>query len=613
MKRIYKFLLMTVVATSTLFYSCETTEMEILASPNELSPDQADADLLLNTVQKAYRSSQITFNDLSGEMSRIDYMFGREYFSNYPGGTLDGPWNNLYSSMIPDIEAMEALNSSDNDLSFHLGIAKAMQAHTMMQLVDFLGDIVWAEANQPNEYPAPNLEDDAGVYAAAEAMLDEAMGYLNNASGAGSATDLYYGGDVSKWKKLVNTLKMRANLTKGNWQAVADATDVIASNADDFEFAYGTQALSPDTRHPDYAEDYTSSGANIYQSNWLMSLMMGSTDEWHDLWANGSNGYWVPGDPVPGDPRRRFYFYRQTWNTPGQGSNLFFSGYSYVYPDEFSSGAGSTADGETLQCSLQSVPGHLQLTPDAATWCGLMNGYWGRMHGNDEGTPPDNFTRTAVGVYPAGGSFDNQPDVPDYAYYGSLSAFPHGAVGLGNGGGGNGIEPIYLASYVDFMKAEANMHLGNHAAAATHLEAGMTKSMTKVISFGSKDSNADTSLFPSSAEITAYVDGMVAEFNAAAASSATDGFGFPVAKDKMDILGEQYFIAMFGGAGDAYNFVRRTGYPRTLSRMIEPNPGTFPRTLLYPSGEVSANSNILQRTDNATKVFWDNGVTNPAN
>ena len=106
---------------------------------------------------------------------------------------------------------------------------------------------------------------------------------------------------------------------------------------------------------------------------------------------------------------------------------------------------------------------------------------------------------------------------------------------------------------------------------------------------------------------------MVAEFNAAAASSATDGFGFPVAKDKMDILGEQYFIAMFGGAGDAYNFVRRTGYPRTLSRMIEPNPGTFPRTLLYPSGEVSANSNILQRTDNATKVFWDNGVTNPAN
>ena len=38
-------------------------------------------------------------------------------------------------------------------------------------------------------------------------------------------------------------------------------------------------------------------------------------------------------------------------------------------------------------------------------------GYWGRDHGNDEGTPPDNFTRTASGVYPAGGSFDGSEDV----------------------------------------------------------------------------------------------------------------------------------------------------------------------------------------------------------
>jgi hypothetical protein len=584
--------------------------MEILASPNELSPDQADADLLLNTVQKAYRSSQITFNNLSGDLSRIDYMFGREYFSNYPGGTLDGPWNNLYSSMIPDIEAMEALNSSDNDLSFHLGISKAMQGHTMMQLVDFLGDIVWAEANQPNEYPAPNLEDDAGVYAAAEAMLDEAMGYLNNASGAGSATDLYYGGDVSKWKKLVNTLKMRANLTKGNWQAVADATEVIASNADDFEFAYGTQALSPDTRHPDYASDYTSSGANIYQSNWLMNTMMPTFDHiYWNLWGNYDTGDYIEGD----DPRRRYYFYRQTYNTPGSESFILYndvSGAVYAYPSDFGL---DSSDGETLQCSLQSVPGHLELTPDAETWCGLHLGYWGRMHGNDEGTPPDNFTRTAVGVYPAGGSFDNQYDIPVYMSGSGISNLPHGAVGLGKGGGGNGIEPIYLASYVDFMKAEANMHLGNHAAAATHLEAGMTKSIGKVMSFGAKDPNANSALFPASTHVDTFIANILAEFNAAAASSATDGFGFPVAKDKMDILGEQYFIAMYGGAGDAYNFIRRTGYPRTLSRMIEPNPGTFPRTLLYPSGEVSANSNILQRTDNATKVFWDNGVTNPAN
>ena len=39
MKRIFKYLMMTVIATCTMFYSCETTELEDLASPNALSPD----------------------------------------------------------------------------------------------------------------------------------------------------------------------------------------------------------------------------------------------------------------------------------------------------------------------------------------------------------------------------------------------------------------------------------------------------------------------------------------------------------------------------------------------------------------------------------------------
>ena len=71
----------------------------------------------------------------------------------------------------------------------------------------------------------------------------------------------------------------------------------------------------------------------------------------------------------------------------------------------------------------------------------------GRHHGNDEGIPPDNFTRTAVGVYPAGGSFDNQPDIPNYDNYGSLGATGagiKGAVGLGNGAGGAGMANLLI-------------------------------------------------------------------------------------------------------------------------------------------------------------------------
>ncbi|MBT8253937.1 MAG: SusD/RagB family nutrient-binding outer membrane lipoprotein, partial [Bacteroidia bacterium] len=111
-------------------------------------------------MQLSYRAAQITFSDNAAALTRIDYFFGRDYFANLGSGTLNGPWGNLYSAMLPDIANIEILNTEDTDLSFHLGISKTMQAHLMMQLVDFLGDIPWSEANNPSEFPTPMLDDD---------------------------------------------------------------------------------------------------------------------------------------------------------------------------------------------------------------------------------------------------------------------------------------------------------------------------------------------------------------------------------------------------------------------------------------------------------------------
>ena len=58
----------------------------------------------------------------------------------------------------------------------------------------------------------------------------------------------------------------------------------------------------------------------------------------------------------------------------------------------------------------------------------------------------------------------------------------------------------------------------------------------------------------------------------------------------------EYFVAMYGGANDAWNFMRRTGHPRHLALgiMDSNESGPFPRTGTYPSGEISANPSILQ-------------------
>ena len=608
MKRIFKYLMMMVIASATMFYSCETMELEDLASPNSLSPDLADADLLLNKIQISFLSSMQDMQYNGAALGRISYMGGRVYYNNFGAYTVSGSWYQLYAAMLPDIDAIEGLNGEDNLLAFHLGISKAMAAHVMMGIVDSVGDIPWAEANNPSEYPSPSVSDDADVYAAALAMLDEAQGYLN---AAGGGNDFYYGGDASKWTKYVNTLKMRAMLTTGNYAGALAVTNVIETSADDLQFNYGSQELQPDTRHPWYGSDYQTTGANIYQSSWLMDLMNGETDDWYAT----SVADWTAGNFPVNDPRRRYYFYRQTTMTPGNHQMIKAFGAVYMYPYDWS---GDSSNGETLQCSLQDQPFHLEFTPDGnntygnGRWCSGFIGYWGRHHGNDEGTPPDGFTRTATGVYPSAGSFDNLDDIGDYDGVGSLGGLNAlaGQVWQGNGGGGAGIWPIILSSYVKFMKAEAALATGDAASAGMYMEAGMNESITKVMGFSSVDAEADSSKFPTSGDVAAFVADQMAQFSAAPTMSTLDGLGWPVAKSKWDLLGEQYFVAMYGGANDAWNFMRRTGYPSTLSRglMDEVESGPFPRTGTYPTSEISANPSILQRQDNNTLVFWDSGT-----
>lgn len=536
-----------VFAAGAFFTGCETTELDLRVSPNDLSPNQADPNLLLNSIQLAYATNQQTFSDNAAELTRIDYFFGRDYFNQLPGSILNGPWSRTYSSggngvgdgvsvgIQTNLQALEQIDATgDVDYSFHIGVAKTLYAHSLFQLVDFLGVAAFSQAGQAEEFPAPILDDGQSVYNAAFNLLDEAEAELASGPGSQGATDLFYNGDSSKWIKLINTLRLRSYKNTGNkaaFDAIVAAGNYITSSADDFQIRFGTSELQPDTRHPDYASDYTPSGANIYQSNYLMNLMLNNND-----------------------PRIRYYFFRQTDATPG---------------------ADAAPNEEVLACSLVVPPAHY----DGFIFCSVPNGYWGRSHGNNEGTPPDNFFRTAVGVYPAGGKFDDNRFDP---------------VGLGLGGGGAGIEPIILASYVDFWIGEMAT---TTAAKAAALRAGLEKSIAKVQSFGSLDASADASFAPDAATVATYIDDTVAAFTAATGDA------------QENIFAEQYFTTLYGGATEAYNYYRKTGYPTTLFPNWEPDPGPFPRSFLLPQNEVLNNPNISQKTDLTDQVFWD---TNPA-
>ncbi|MGB5405117.1 MAG: SusD/RagB family nutrient-binding outer membrane lipoprotein [Robiginitalea sp.] len=547
MKNLFKYISIVFIA-GALLNSCETTDLDLRVSPNDLASDQADPNLLLTSVQLAYGTNQQALSDISAELTRIDYMFGRDYFNNYPGSVLNGTWGRTYSSngngvgdpvsigILTNLQTLETLNEDpETDLGFHVGVAKTLYAHQLLQLVDFIGEATFSQAGNPGEFPAPALDGGAEVYASALGLLDEAESLFAANPTTIGAVDIFYDEDISKWRKLINTIRLKAYYTTGNVSAfnqVIAGGNFIESAEDDFFLQYGTSELQPDNRHPDFASDYTPSGANIYQSNWIMETMLNNDD-----------------------PRIRYYFYRQVDATPGADAP----------PNE-----------EDLNCSLAVPPPHY----NGFTYCSVPNGYWGRSHGNDEGTPPDNFKRAAVGVYPAGGRFDD-------------SSF--GNVGLGLGGAGAGIEPIIMSSYVDFWRG---IMASSDAERANFLESGLTKSIAKVREFGSLDVSADlASTAPTDEDVEDYIDGIVDAFNSATGDA------------KENIYAEQYFTTLYGGATEAWVYYRLTGFPTTLLPNWEANPGPFPRTLLYPQNEVVTNSGLTQKQTLTEQVFWD---TNPA-
>ena len=539
MKNIIKYIAI-VFATGIVFNSCETAELDLTNDPNALTPSQANPDFYLNSVQETFARTVESLGETGAQVTRIENMGTRDYQNAYSPNSFDNEWEQSYQEVIKNIRDMNVL-AEEAELFYHIGMGQVMEAYTITLLVDYFGDVPYSEAISAPIILNPALDSGADIYTAALALLDQAIANFNAESSALPQNDFFYDGNAALWIQAANTLKLRLYLNTGNTAAfnaiVADEDNFISSSDEDFQFPWGSNLVQPDTRHPNYANVYTAQGAqNDYASIWLMNLM-DTTD----------------------DPRIRYYFYRQSATVPGAPG---------IAPDE-----------ENLACSLTAAPE--QYIAGGFPYCSLPNGYWGRNHGNDEGIPPDGFLRAAPGVYPQAGQFDDD----------SFSE-----IALGSGGGGAGITPMLLASTVDFWRAEVAMATDTEAAKALML-AGVTKSITKVRTFGSVDGSADLSLAPSEGDISIFILGVNTAFDEAEGT------------DKWNVLADQFFIALKGNGHDSYNFYRRTGFPDNIEPNLEPEPGAFIRTFFYPANAASTNQNIPQKDGVTNQVFWD---TNPA-
>ena len=436
--------------------SCETTELDLTSNPNALSPEQADATFFLNSIQVDFAFWVNSMGDRGGELTRINYMNGRTYNNVYSPDSWDGLWSSAYRGMLEDIRLMNIL-AEEAGLSYHRGMGKVFQAYIMLTLVDYFGDVPYTEALQGSEgILNPVADSGQAVYNSAILLLDSAVADFNT-SGPVPSDDFFYNGSRLKWIKAANSIKKKALLNLGDFSAYNAVTNYISNPADDFQFSWGTSPATPDTRHPLYRSNYTSTGGGEYMSNWIMFKML-----------NGHAGNT--------DPRINYYFYRQVPNTPGFDSD---------------------ANEEVLECGLPGYYVPPQYRNDNTPFCAPTNsannpasGYWGRDHGNDNGIPPDGFLRTLRGVYPVGGAYD------DESFLGLID---------GSGVGGAGITPIMLSSWMHFMNAEVDVSTGGDPTSETLI--AVEQALNKVDDLGGPE-------IPS-ADVSAYIAAFTSDWNAA--------------------------------------------------------------------------------------------------
>ncbi|WP_232520971.1 SusD/RagB family nutrient-binding outer membrane lipoprotein [Flagellimonas nanhaiensis] len=527
-------------------YSCESTQLEILDNPNAVSPQQSDIDFFLNSIQAGF-IAQVAgnpldtrcLNEFGMEVTRIMHMFGPTYQNAYDPADFDPLWGAVYSTALPDIRTMVPL-AEEQELYTHVGIAKVLEALMMANLVDFFGDVPYSEATDGVNFPNPVPDPGAEIYANMLSLLDEAITDFSKDEVALPSNDRFYGGDEDKWIRLANTVKLKLylqtrlvdNTVAAKINEILSSGNYIQNEDDDFQIEWSSNDTQPDSRHPEFGPNFDN-GTGEYMNTTYM--------------------YWMVEEKGIQDPRWRYYFYRQS--------------------------SENTTDVNEQSCITQSPPPHFGPND---IWCNFSNeGFWGRVHGDADGIPPDRGLRTTFGLYPVGGLFDDN----------SAQTITNRNIGLQ----GAGISPVLLSSYVDFMLAESALYLNTSGDARSYLETAVRKSIDKVINFSPENVDADLAATPE--DINDYVDTVLSLYDSAGSQD-----------ERMAVIAKEYFIALWGNGIEAYNTYRRTGKPDLQPTELQ-DPGPFIRSFFYPASFADLNSNVEQKTDLSITVFWD---TNPS-
>ncbi len=583
--------------------SCRKEFLDINADPN--NPIDAPVSLLLTGAERALGDALAMGGGNNGGLSQILEVYvhqitTREDADQY--GTigndffLNVAWPKLYAATPPPGESAplsgvfqnleEIISKSNKDGNpYYRGISKILKAYAYSQLVDVFGDVPYSEANKLADSIAPiiypKFDDDAAIYPQLFILLDEAVADLSKLKGDNlevpKDNDVIFKGDVEKWIKTANTIKLKLYTQVRNVQNVqpevtallSDPAALIDNNEESFFLPYGANGATDD-RNPAFQEYFATQRSN-HISPWFYETM------------KGRNAGVLNGNP---DPRIPYYWYNQL--------------FPLSPPPYNSASLASDSLGEGPENQTEYRDG-----PFATIYFGSVGADRDRNNQN---------SLSVIGIYPCGGRYDDGE---------GMGNIPTTGV---DGSSGTGKAPYRFLTYADRLYLEAELMnvglaTGNEKTVFEKAVRESFKQVDQVVNLVGSSQTIPSLLKDSIGTLTeTYITKLLTEYDAGNTTK------------KLRLIMTEKWISSFGSAVDAYTDYRRTGFPV----MWDPNdpsmaPGGFaqppvngdlyrkpqrpvpvlltkayPLSLPWPKTELDVNKNApAQKADPATaKVFW---------
>lgn len=210
------------------FNSCSDFD-EINENPNAFTSDEVSAKFFMTELQiqlyapnryPYWRAQLIHADRYAGHFtfgfngSWWTDALGYDYSSGYTDAAYD--WMSGYLGKLSGfINFVKEGGDLQNEKFYAIGLI--MKGLYYQMYVDTFGMAPYTEAFDPDNI-TPKYDELSTIYQGTIADLDEAMEIIGDAEVSGEGVelltnnDLFFGGDMQKWKKLANTLKLRMAL-----------------------------------------------------------------------------------------------------------------------------------------------------------------------------------------------------------------------------------------------------------------------------------------------------------------------------------------------------------------------------------------------------------------